>query len=606
MTRRRSDAEGGFAMIFTIFLILMITVTSVAVADLMLSQVKPTGLAKKEIRTVDAASAGMQVALGQLRNTMTSGYGDLTLLPCSDPADQGGVTIYTGSPAQAITVPGDTINGTVLTMTNSADTEAYKTVVTYFATDPTSHENDASTSWWTNNAIGCKAGVVKSTPSYAFLQSFGSAAGVTGLSTTEGDRALHAVYQFRTTTSFTVGGRISEYNAANQFSLCLDAGSNPTIGTVPTMQPCQALGTPSQTWQYRNDLSVFYGGNTMLNLCIQMVGGTANGSGSSLYYTGGTPTLETCSGTGTGATYPYSPATQQLQEWGFNDNGHLSAPIGGGDVEEGSGGACLEPSGATSTTPAATGASLVISSCDTATTGDTAWDPDPQVGAGSALVYYTGASGQTSPLGVPASSATSQYVNFSEFGRCLDVTGQNPNADHLIDYPCKQAPSFCKLTWNQVWTFTTSGSYGTASDNNNYGEFISDYGSGRHACDAVGTNYCLTAPTTGASTNYITITPCGTTPTSYQLWDATGLQQTYAASYLLVNKATGMCMAADPSIQPTFGSSTIVATSCAGTGVPSSASTKDSLLLKWNAPPNIATAGLNNIQEDGGSVSQLG
>jgi hypothetical protein len=353
-------------------------------------------------------------------------------------------------------------------------------------------------------------------------------------------------------------------------------------------------------------MTIFYGGDTTLDLCIQMVGGSTNGSSGDLYYTGGTPKLETCTGTGYGDPYPYTNSTQEQQEWGFNDNGHLSAPVAGGDVTESTGGACLEPNGATSSTQASPGAALVITSCDGSTTGETAWNPDPEVGAGSALVYYTGLSGQTEPTGVPSSSPTSQYVNFSEFGRCLDVTGQDQNADHLIDYPCKQAPNSCKLTWNQVWSFATDDTYGSAGDGNNYGEFISNYGSGRHACDSPGTNYCLTAPSTGASNNYITISSCGSTPTTYQLWDATGLQSTYTNSYLLVNKATGLCMAADPSLNDTPGSSTIVDTNCDGSGVPSGSSTKDSLLLKWNAPPYSPAPGLSDIQEDGGSVNQTG
>jgi Tfp pilus assembly protein PilX len=607
--QRPSVDEGGFAMIFTIFLIVVIGISSFAVAGLMSSQVGPTSLAKKQIRTVDAAEAGLQAALGQIRNTQTNGMGDLTKLPCSDPADKGGVKLQVGAPATSVSAPGDSVTGSVATTSNAADAQSYKAYIVYYATDPTSHELDSTTSWWSANAIACKAGVVNAVPSFAFIQSFGAAPGVGGFTTNEGNRTQHAIYQFSTTTDFTVGGRIAEYNTDNNngpSDLCLDAGSNPGSGTIPTMQLCQALGTARQMWEYRNDLTIFYGGNPSLDLCIQMVGGTSNGTSPDLYYTGGTPKLQTCTGTGTGDPYPYTNSTEEQQEWGFNDNGHLSAPIAGGDVTESTGGACLEPTGATSSTMASAGAALAIVSCDSSTTGDTAWNPDPEVGAGSALVYYTGEVGQTKPTGVPSSSPTSQLVNFSEFGRCLDVTGQNQNADHLIDYPCKQAPNSCKLTWNQVWSFSTDDTYGSAGDGNDYGEFISDYAGGRHACDSPGTNYCLTAPATSSGSNYITITPCGTTPTSYQLWDATGLQATYANSYLLVNKATGLCMAADPSIQPTFGSSTIVDTSCAGTGVPSASSTKDSLLLKWNAPPYSPAPGLQDIQEDGGSVDQSG
>lgn len=615
LARRRARGEdAGIAMIFTIFLILVITVTSVSLVALLLSQVKPTLLAKKQVRTVDAASAGLQAALGQLRNTTTAGVGDLTKLPCSDPTDSGGVNLLVGNPVQSVNVPGDSISGTVQNTSLAADQASYKTYLVYYATDPTSHENDSNTSWWSSHAIGCKAGIVKSVPSYAFIQSFGISAGVAGLTATEGNRTQHAIYQFSTTTGFTVGGRMAEYNTASpnqDLSMCMDAGTNPVANTIPVMQPCQALGYAPQTWQYRNDLSIFYGGNTQLNLCLQMVGGTSTGSGTAKYYTGGTPELEPCAGTGYGTTYSngYSPATMQLQEWGFNDNGHMSAPIANGDVTESSGGACLQPNTSDENTLAPAGSRVVITSCSSATTGDTAWNPDAQVGAGKALVYYTGAPGQTMPAGVPASSTTNQYVNFAQFGRCLDVTGQNQDADHLIAYPCKQAPDGCKLTWNQLWSFAPNSSYGKASDGNYYGLFKTSVGSG--ACTAPGTDYCLTAPTSqttlsGYTAYYIRTTACGSSPTSYQMWDATGQQASYTTSYLLVNKATGLCMAADPSIQPTFGSPSIVATACDGSGVPSGTTDKNPLLLKWNAPPYNPTPGLNDVQEDGGTVNSTG
>jgi hypothetical protein len=228
-----------------------------------------------------------------------------------------------------------------------------------------------------------------------------------------------------------------------------------------------------------------------------------------------------------------------------------------GTVTNGSGGECLDPQGATSSAPAASGALLVIVSCDGATTGYTAWDPDPQVGAGKAGGNITGVPG----------APTSQFVNYKEFGRCLDVTGQNVNADHLIDYPCKQAPDSTTLTWNQVWTYSpVSGGYGT---------FYTTYS---------GTRYCLTAPSSG---NLITTVTCAGTPGNNQLWNTTGnIPGNYTASYELVSKLDGRCMGASRTGAITFGSSNIVLETCDG-----------SLDQKWNAPPSAPNTGLGNIQE---------
>jgi Tfp pilus assembly protein PilX len=590
ITRRTAEGEGGFAMIFTIMLMVIVLATTIAAAGVMTHLVNPSLFSKKSLRTVDAASAGIQAAAGQLRAASTSGAGDLTKLPCSDPSDQGGISLRVGSPTQPVTVPGDQITGTVANDGSASDTASYQAVIAYYTTDPTSHEADSTSSWWSANAIGCKAGLVRSVPSYAFIQSYGSGIGLPGqASATTGNRTEHAIYQFLATNGNTVGGRMPEYIAGHKDTMCMDAGSSPAVGTTMTMQPCLALGTPQQTWQYRNDLSVFYGGDITKNLCIQNMSGSAK--------------LETCTTpappaatSGNVATYPFASSTQQNQEWAFNDNGHLAAPkapftdspgppvVQGGDVEEGSGGGlCLLPGTTDANTQASNGAAVVIAACDGNTTGDTAWDPDPETGAGKS-------GGNTS--GIPG-SPTNQFVNYAEFGRCLDITGQSVTADHLIDYPCKQAPNSCLLTWNQVWTYTAvSGGYGTMSVN---------YAGGRRACDTgASTPYCLTAPSTG---NYAVVSACQSTPPSSQLWDPTGaIAGNYPNSYLLISQLSGLCLAADPSIQPTYGSSTIVTTACDGSGVPSAAgSTPNPLLLKWNAPANNPTPGLRDIQEDTGS-----
>jgi hypothetical protein len=577
MTRfmRRTEHEDGFAMIFTIFLIVVIAATSVGVFELVASQTTPTGFAKKYVRTADAAAGGMQAALGQLRSAAAGQSGDLTQLPCTDPSDSGGVTLHVGTPTQSIKVPGNQIAGTVTTDSNAQDAQTYVTDVAYFATDPTPHEDDPDTSWWSANAITCKAGLVNAVPSYAYLQSVGGGAQVAGLSALSGNRTEHATYQFKTTNTNVSGGRLGEFNLGNQFQMCMDVGGvDPAAGTQPTMRPCLAQGTAQQTWQYRNDLTIFYGGDTSLNLCLQNVGGV--------------PELETCltDGKSTTPTYPYNPAAQQTQEWAFNDNGHLQAP----DTADGnvSSGQCLDPSGATDTTPAVSGALVVLESCAGGTTGSLAWNPDPQVGAGKAGGNVSGTPG----------SPTGQYVNYALFGNCLDVTGQSFGNGYLIAYPCKQAPASSYLTWNQVWNYQpVSGNYGIF-----YTSCPANTGGCVGGSQSTTTNDCLTAPTSG---NIVYGTKCLATPSSAQLWQATGNQgaANYAGSYLLMNQSDGLCMAPDPS---TLGAGypELVVTNCNGTGVPSaSTATKNSLLLKWNAPATTPASQLADVQSDTGSIS---
>jgi Tfp pilus assembly protein PilX len=582
IVRSRQNNDGGFAMIFTLFLILVITVTSITVADLMIAQTGPTALQKKSVRTVDAASAGMQAALGQLRNTATNGGGDLTKLPCSDATGSGGVTLSVGNPHQNVTVAGDQITGTVLTTTPASNTATYRTVIAYFVLNPTSHEGDSTTTWWTNNAIPCRAGIVKYVPNYAFIQSYGIGSQLPNSTATEGNRTLHAIYQFNASNTNTVGGRMAEFNdtgSNTQDTMCMDAGTQePTAGTTPEMEPCQPLGKPQQTWQYRADLSIFYGGDTTLNLCLQNV--------TSSYGHAGTIELEPCVGTGSGTTYPYANQTQQEQEFAYNDNGQLEAPdthdggVGGSTSPDPGG--CLEGQGVTTSAAAVANAPIVLQACSGSSGDLTAWNPDPQVGAGKSGGNVTGVPG----------APTQQFVNYALFGNCLDVNGQQFN-NKLIAYPCKQAPDTSTLTWNQIWHFqTVSGAYGIVYTN---------CSAGASGClpssPASAVKDCLVSPGTVNALVYGVQCPTGTPPDN-ELWQPTGVVAgNYAQSYLLINKADGLCMAPDPS-QQSNGWAQIVVTSCDGTQIPSTGATKNPLLLKWNAPPVNPAAGLSGIQED--------
>jgi Tfp pilus assembly protein PilX len=581
ISRRMVDADTGFAMIFTLLLTVIMVASSIAVAGLMLSQVKPSMFSKKNVRTVDAASAGMQTALGQLRSASVGGSGDLTKLPCSDPSDLGGISLLAGNPSRTITVPGDQITGTVSDDGTSTDTVTYRTVIAYFQTDPTAHETDTTSTWWTSNAIPCKAGLVKTVPSFAFIQSFGAGAALPGLSlSTTGNRTQHAIYQFSATNGNTVGGRLAEFVngvTPQPDNMCLDAGTSPAVGTTMTMQPCLALGTVQQTWQYRSDLSIYYGGDITKNLCIANVSGT--------------PKLETCASavnTVNATTYPYLTG-QQVQEWAYSDNGMLEAPDTGGTVGSGP---CLDGAGEDNSpeVEATSGGALLLITCTGSSTDDTAWNPDPQVGAGKSGGNVSGTPG----------SPTNQFVNFALFGSCLDVNGQQ-FANKLIAYPCKQAPDQTTLTWNQVWHYQPVPAGG--ADGIFYTACAANAAGCVPSAPATATNDCLASP--GVVNGLVTGAQCPTgTPPDNELWQATGnIPSNYPSSYQLINKADGLCMAADPS-QISSGFAQIVVTSCDGSQVPSSASAvKNPLLLKWNAPPTTPTPGLSNILEDGGSIN---
>lgn len=551
---RRGGGEGdeGIALLLSLFVMLMVSTLSIGLLAVVLNETRPTQFQRKLTRTINGAEGGLQVVLNQLRaaNDGTSANkGVLSKLPCS--ADGATFTFPDGSTVKA---DGSAYSGSIGTAGSSTTYTAY---VSYYASDPSSWY--ATQAQWPNYATTGKninaqamACPLNAVPAYAFVQSVGRDSAVSGFNSTIGNRSVHATYQFNTTNTNVQGGRIFEFNT----QLCLDAGTVPAVGTTLTMQNCGALGYAPQMWSYRTDLSILYAGNPALNLCIQQ---PASGNGNAV-------TLQTCTSaanTTNSTTYPYI-GVQQVQEWGFNDNGHFAAPYSDGSVPNASPGVCLQPSGGSDSTPAVVNAQVIYTTCDAGTTGYTAWNPDPQVGAGKA-------GGATS--GLPG--GTNQLVNYQEFGRCLDITGQQIDADHLIDYPCKQAPATKWLTWNQVWNFSGSGAGQVGTIYVNYP------GDSNHAAG----KYCLTAPTSPAT--YAVMTFCN--GTTAQNWTPSGvITGNYAASYEIVS-AGGLCLTADGTNQITYLSSTITVVACDGTAK-----------QKWNAPANAVNNNLTNLNEDQG------
>ena len=519
--RRRPQGEEGVAILMALGFIAIFTTLMLAMLAIVIGQVKPTAQARKSIGSVNAASSGLQAALTTLRSaTDSNGEGNRGRLLC-----QGSVALLTQQ-GGSVTVPGTRTTGSTSDLPGNF---AYDVSVAYYLLNPA----DRDLAWLQNNAQSCP---LRQVPYYAYIQSYGSGDTLVTGTAGRGDRSQFGVYQFSVPKENIAGGRLRMYGQQQ----CLDAGTaNPAPGTKLYYRNCVAMdpATPAlvqQLFVYRNDLTLFYGGNPALNLCIQ-----ASASEQ--------PNLRPCVTGGNGNTYPYV-AGQQVQEWSFNDDGHFAAAASDGNIT----GNCLEPTTATA------GNQLLFKSCSGGTTGFQAFDPDAQVGAGKS-------GGNTSGVvGLP----TSQYVNFLEFGRCLDITGQNVNADHLIAYPCKQAPDSSKLTFNQVWAFSgpPAGGLGTMSVTKS------------------GTRYCLTAPTSG---DRIVTKPCDSSEPANQKWNATGaVPGSPQTSYNLVSQSRNQCMSVTRVGATTFGSSDIVVEPCTG-----------SLAQRWNSPPPPPPAGLGNIRE---------
>lgn len=527
--RRVQAGDDGVAILMALAFIGIFTTLMLAMLAVVIGQVKPTAQARKDIGSVNAAASGLQAALTTLRSSVDStGEGNRGRLPCT-----AGPTTRFQQGAASSTTAGAKMLGAA---SNLPGRFRYEVSVAYFSSDPT----DQTPAWLQTNAMPCP---LPSTPLYAYLQSYGVGDELVSGTAGRGNRSQTGVYQFSVPRENIAGGRLAQIGG-NRY--CLDTGAEaPMVGAKLYFQTCSPLGAvvPQQLFEYRKDLSIFYGGKPSLNLCVQ-ASATEQ------------PNLQRCVGTGNGSTYAYA-AGQQVQEWGFNDNGHFASAADNGDVT----GSCIQPASAN------LGAQLTFFPCTGSTDAVEAFDPDPSVGAGKA-------GGNTSGIvGAP----TNQYVNFEQFGRCLDVTAQQVNQPFLIAYPCKQAPDSSKLTWNQVWRFEVlTGSTGRMYTLNQ---------------NSMTQPYCLTAPATGA---FITTTPCTTPLALNQQFTATGLVPgSPQTSYNLVSKSRNQCMSLGPTTATVYGSSKVILEPCSG-----------ALVQRWNAPPPPPNSGLNDIRE--GTSVQIG
>ena len=201
---------------------------------MVLAQVSPTQFERKNARTLSAAQAGIDAALGELRGSTSvdtasnTTYGDRAKLPCQP--IEGTVGGQPGNPA-------------------------YVTVVTYFQRRPVRPERRVAR----RQQDGLQRG-------------HGAAAGAElrtdpvsrcgrrrpGLSATAGDRSLVTTYTFKLTNVNVSGGLIHNYDDGNgaTLALCFDAHTDaPTAGSRLYLENCDP-GSADQLFAYRTDLSI--------------------------------------------------------------------------------------------------------------------------------------------------------------------------------------------------------------------------------------------------------------------------------------------------------------------------------------------------------------
>jgi hypothetical protein len=571
MIRRLRDDRGSMPLVILVSIVGMIM--SGMLVPILLTQSHSTRFDSTRVQSIDAAQAGLDLALGKIRGATTAGAGDATDLPCGP------------------------INGSV----DGTGAVAYTVTFNYYATDPTVTPAPAPMNCVSGyGTYDTSSGQV--TPAWAQITSAGSAGGGNGASK---GRTLVATYRLKTNNTNLPGGVIRIYSATSTSSLiCIDAGSGaPAAGTAVKMQQCSTSTPPvdQQIFVYRTDLT--------LQLLPSVTASNSNGLCLTAPTTNGTPvagaiTLTACSVLG-------SPPWQQ--QWSFDDNGHLRASLSGSKTDGNLSGYCMDTSVRVNATLTASTDTVTFASAVSLSVGETIVFRNVTAGLSSGTDYTVktvvdsthvvltsdinangtasaaipATAGQPITLdtcvgsiadptqawvpspAVGAGAATNpQWVNYYEFGRCLDITGQNVNASYLIDYPCKQNPYPNAVAWNQKFTAPTIASGATSAT----GNFYTTTG---------GTNYCLTSPLT--SGGLLVVKPCNAS-TAGQKWTVYNNDDslTYTMKYTIVDSA-GLCMslttlaAADPW-------SVIDVERCVGR--------RDQ---KWNADPT--TPGIVNVQE---------
>lgn len=436
-------------------------------------------------------------------------------------ADSGGV-------GDSTLLPCDPLTGTV----NGTDAAEYVVSVDYYIEDPVSEPTAAK--------MRCVEGYgtydpesAAFTPGYARITAKGTD-GVQFAGGTAG-RTLAATYVFLTSNKNIVGGRMRIYPASSTVpELCMDAATDtPSAGTIVRLQACTSPLEQRQIWAYRSDLTIqllsSITGTYPDGLCLDTLAPPTSGR---------SITLQVCQPLG---SPPYT------QQWSFNDSGAYQASLPNSKNDGVLAPLCIAaPSQAAATV-------LSLATCDGSVTSPVmAWIPAPSVGAGAA--------------------EAPQLVNFYEFGRCLDVSGQNPDAIHLIDYPCKQNPFPGAVAWNQK--FTTP-------------PIPPDQSSAVGAVYTTrsGIKHCLTSP--AALNAWVRMTPCASPITLNQTWTVYNGDSSlpYSRKFTIVDSG-GRCLGlSSPSASwPQW--SSLDVERCTG-----------ATEHKWNADQNLTRASIQDLDE---------
>jgi hypothetical protein len=413
-------------------LVMLLTVVGVGITVVLsgavMQSIRTTRSENGRTAALLAARTGLENALAGIRAAKDAdGVGAIASLPCGTE----------GVPQ---------LLGTV-----AATTVRYEATITYLVQDPTGHD----ATWAHANGKPC-ASLLNAIPRFAYVESTGYAPGATHT------RSLFGTYAFRTAMKGNTSGGLIRDGIAG-IDTCIDAGAVPAPGTVVTMQTCAT--NPDGTAVDRQNFA--YQPN--VTLALLHVDATLYPDGLCLdagwpEVVGNVVKLQKC-----------GAATLAQQQWSFN----YAASYVGTDDGETTNDKCFARD-----TGNAAGSKILLNDMDDSLgvggyqcderfkSPNHTWDPSPQVGAAAAIL----------PI-------TKQLVNYGKYGRCLDVTLEDPDEPYEVVFPCKQSPDPAVRDWNQQWYLPSDG-IGPVYSNTPKGP------------------YCLTLPTIQAGTLSVDAKAC--------------------------------------------------------------------------------------------------
>lgn len=534
----RSADEGSLP------LAMLLTTVGIAATGVLgttvVGQLRSTGHDADRAMALNATQSGLETGLAQMRalpvNPITSDA-SATTLPCT---------------------AGGTANLVLSGPVSVAGRASYSVNIYYVPAAPPADVDQEA--WAKVNRMAClPTGGVGSVPMYALLASTGTAGAVR--------RTLTAAYLFQSRTKANVpGGTIKVYNSDQ----CLAAPR--AVTDTPPLQPGASLvlatcasSDPKQIFTY----------NPTLQVELKATENTASFPNGAC--------LSAASVDHTQVTFQNCDSTKLIQIWSLNNRDNFEGTIDGINAD----GKCFNVD--YTTVPASVVINNVIAgnTNKVAGTAGDGTDGTPCSGVSGDYTKYKAFFPDASAGAGAAGDATHQLVNYDQFGRCLDVTGNNVASDFLVVFPCKQSPNKV-IQWNQAWFLPTVPQGQTSAQGRIWLK------------GSTGIIYCLYSPGSIGAQQWVKITPCTLTTAipANQLWTRslfTGVNQTsYRIESTYLAPSTPFCLmpATPPALNGLWDQFTAMAISKLVLG-----SCDGSNLQKWNASPSILTSVVSDYRE---------